>query len=397
MTPVRLVALLEATTVSGPAKNLIEFCRRARAAGVEAAIVTFRRGGPEESVLVTACRAAGVEVHQLAEAFRFDPRVLPALARLVERLRPDVVQTHQVKSHLLVALSGAARARPWVAFHHGYTFTDLKMRAYNQLDRWSLPRASRVVTVSRPFADQIAAMGVPRGRIRVVHNSVRVEYPDGARADARRAREAALLRQRLGITHDERVVVAVGRLSQEKAFPELVRALVRLRTIAPTQDAWLVVVGEGPERARIQGLADQLGVAHRVVVTGQEPDVTPYYALADVLAISSLTEGSPNVLLEAMAAGVPVVATAVGGIPEIVEHQESAVLVPAGDPCALGEAIRRVLLERSLAERLVANARRRVLERHAPEARVEALCALYRELAGRAPLKAPAAQPQAAP
>jgi glycosyltransferase involved in cell wall biosynthesis len=173
------------------------------------------------------------------------------------------------------------------------------------------------------------------------------------------------------------VVAAVGRLSHEKAFPDLVAAFAGARSEpAP----WLVIVGEGQERSRITAAAAALGVTDRVIITGHQADVAPYYALADVVAISSLSEGSPNVLLEAMAAGVPVVATAVGGIPEIVAHEESALLCEAATPRALGAAIDRVLGDPRLAERLADGARRRVREHHTPEGRAAALGAIYRDL-----------------
>jgi glycosyltransferase involved in cell wall biosynthesis len=379
--PLRVLAIMEATTVTGPAKNLLEFARRAKTGDppVQLSILTFRRagGGEPATPFITAARAEGLEVAEVEERFRFDPGVVRALRREIDRMAPDVVQSHQVKSHFLVAVAGLGSERPWVAFHHGYTTTDLKMRAYNQIDRFSLPRARQVVTVSQPFARQLESVGVRPARIRVLHNSVRVDRPDGVRADPALCAAAARLRAQHGIADDAKVVAAVGRLSHEKAFPDLVAAVARLPLAPP---AWLVIVGDGPERARVTAAAASHGIADRVLITGHQADVATYYALADVVAISSLSEGSPNVLLEAMAAGVPVVATAVGGIPEIVTHEESALLCAASDPRALAAAIERVLGDAALGERLVAGARRRVKADHTPEGRASALGAIYRGL-----------------
>ena len=133
---VKLLAVIEATTVTGPAKNLLAFCRRAAAAEplaeglprVEATLVTFERAGADgvaPNAFVAAARDAGLEVEVLRERFRFDTRVVGQLRRVVERRAPDVLQTHMVKSHFFARLSGLGRRLPWVAYHHGYTTTDL--------------------------------------------------------------------------------------------------------------------------------------------------------------------------------------------------------------------------------------------------------------------------------
>ena len=379
---VKLLAVIEATTVTGPAKNLLAFCRRAAAGPVgeglprvEATIVTFERAGADRApnAFVDAARDAGLETEVLRERFRFDTRVVGELRRVVERRAPDLLQTHMVKSHFFARLSGLGRRLPWVAYHHGYTTTDLKMRAYNQLNRWSLPSAARVVTVCGPFAEQLARTGVKRERIRVLHNSV-------VAPAAPPAAEVAALRARLGLGEGEKVLLAVGRLSREKGHADLVRAVARLRATGPGVDFKLVILGEGPERAAVEEEARRLGVFESIVFAGHAPDVRPFYALADALALPSHSEGSPNVLLEAMAAGVAVAATRVGGVPEIASDEETALLVPARDPDALAAAFGRLLSDRTLARELAARARGHVLAHFSPEAYARALVGIYTEL-----------------
>lgn len=386
---IRVLALMEARTVTGPAKNIIEFCRRARALGAspgdppaaEVSFLTFHRGpepagGEAPNPFVAAARAAGVEVELIRERFRFDPRVLGELRRTVERRRPDVIQTHSVKSHFLVRLSGLWRRRPWVAFHHGYTSTDLKMGLYNCLDRWSLPAAHRVVTVCGPFAQQLARRGVRPERIFVRHNSIN---ENGAALPP--ASDVRALRERLGIGEGARVVLAVGRLSREKAHVDLVEALGRLRGSDPGVDFRLVVVGDGPERPAVERAAREQGLSDRLAFAGHVSDVRPFYALADLLALPSHSEGSPNVLLEAMAAGVPVAATAVGGVPEVVAHEESALLVPPHDTRAMAAAVGRLLADAPLARKLASNASALVAARYSPEAYARSVVEIYRALA----------------
>jgi glycosyltransferase involved in cell wall biosynthesis len=342
---------------------------------VETSIVTWRRpdqrGGDE---FLDAAEAAGIEVEIIEERSALDREGPAALRRLVERRNPDVLQTHAVKSHFLLRMSGVARRKPWVAFHHGYTFPDVKMRAYNLFDRWSLRAPRRIVTVSRAFAEQLTMRGVAADRITVVHNAVEPDWLSRAGVSRDEARRS------LGIGNSQPLLLAVGRLSREKAFDCLLEAFANFVRGKPPGEPLLLIVGDGPERSNLERQIPLLGLAGRVRLIGQVKDVRSYYAAADVVAISSATEGSPNVLLEAMAARVPVVATAVGGIPEIVRHEESALLLPPGDPEALAEALARAVTEPNEAAARAARAYGLIVERHSPQARARRLAELYGEI-----------------
>ena len=277
-----------------------------------------------------------------------------------------MIQTHAVKSHFLARSAGLPGHAPWVAFHHGYTWPSVKASAYNQLDRWSLRAADRVLTVCAPFRDELARFGVRSDRIGIVHNAIPPDW--GARA--RRPEEAAALRARTGIAPDTKVVLIVGRLSREKDHLTLLEAVGRLRSAFALH---LIIVGDGPERSRIEDRVRRLGLGASVTLTGHQSSAEPWYGIADVAVLSSLSEGSPNALLEAMATNVPVVATAVGGVPEIVADGESGLLIKPGDPAGMSAAIARLLTEPDLAERLKKQSHQLILDRHAPEARTRKL------------------------
>ncbi len=375
MKPLRLLAIIEARTITGPAKNLLEFAQSAVALGVETHVVTFLRG-EDSNLFIETARSRGIPICPIPEQSRYDRSVLAGLHELVSRLEPDVIQTHAVKSHFLVRRSGLPQRTPWVAFHHGYTWTSRRARMYNLLDRWSLRTAAKVVTVSRTFRTELQEKGVPSDRIEIVHNAIRADWA----AEARRPENAAALRAALNIAPNGKLILIVGRLSLEKDHITLLRAVDRLRTrLAPN----LLIVGEGPERLRIEQEMNRLDLANHVIFTGQQDSAEPYYGVADVAVLSSLTEGSPNALLEAMAAGVPVVATTVGGIPEIVAHGESALLVQPGDAAGMADSLAKLLVDDpSLVTRLVTRSVELVRERHTPAARAKLLVEIYRAVSG---------------
>ena len=163
----RVVAMVEANSITGSAKSVLEFAREAAESlvgspKIEVSVITFNRSQNQDS-LVAAVRNAGAGLDVIFERRRFDRGVIRQLHALMETRRPDVIWSHSVKSHFLVRFAGLNRSAKWVASHHGYTTTDAKMWLYNQLDRWSLRAADRVLTVCRPFAKELESRGIPRG------------------------------------------------------------------------------------------------------------------------------------------------------------------------------------------------------------------------------------------
>ena len=371
-----VLAVLEATRLTGVARNAIEYAVLGRHAigGVHVAVAfALIRRGVEYAVHVDVLRAAaataGLPVDVLIERHRYDTYIVDDLRRLVHARRPHIIETHHVKSHCLVALSGLWRHYSWVAFHHGYTQTDAKVRAYNQVDRWSLRHATHVVTTNQLFADMLMSRGISQSRMTVLHNGVRdfPLVPVGV----------AALREELNLREGERVILSVGRLSHEKGQADLIRAFSSVR-----DRARLVIVGDGPDRPSLERFTRSLGLEHSVTFVGMRGNVAPFYAMADVFALPSLSEGSPNALLEGMACSLPIVATRVGGVPEIASDGVTALLVPPQQPLAMAGAIARLLDDRALGSQLGAAARRRVLTDYTPEQRTTTLSRLYAALAG---------------
>lgn len=383
----KVLAFVEAATVTGPARNLIEFCRKAGDPSwqsgegllIDTTFATFlRSSGAATNSFITAAEKAGIQVERIDEKSRFDRAVIARMNDLAARLRPDIVQTHSVKSHFLVRLSGLAGRCPWIAFHHGYTDTDFKMRVYNQLDRWSLKRAGRVVTVSKAFKQQLERTGVDANKISVVQNSI-----DPSSFDTVTRASAERVRQRLRLSANSRMILSVGRLSREKGHADLVRAFAMFADRHPRLEPVLVIAGDGHERQNIENLSAELRVRERVILVGHTEDIKPYYLAAEMMVLPSHSEGSPNVLLEAMAAGLPVIATRVGGVPEIVIDNESALLVNAGNHKQMALALARVSTDAALREQLAEGGRKQIDANHSPRLRQQALTKIYHEVAAQ--------------
>ncbi len=374
----RVLSLIEANFVTGPAKLLLEFATLARElppplGPIEITLATYRHPSASGTdAFLEAAAAAGVPCEVLYQGSALDRSVTGALGDLAKRVRPDLIDTHSVKSHFWVAWSGLARRYPWVAYHHGYTWPTMKQRAYNQFDRWSLRRARLVVTVTKAFVAQLESVGVSTGKIRTVFSSIRADWADHVDPLL-----AAKLRSEIAPA-PSRIVLAVGRLSKEKGHADLIQALAVLGAKGGATKPHLVLLGDGHELGALRALAESRGVP--VTFAGHIASVAPYFAAADVFVLPSHSEGSPLVLVEAMAAKLPIVATAVGGVPEMVDSGREAVLVPARHPAELAEAIGQLLNDTGRAKQLGAAARQRVEVQFSLEARARTIGALYRDL-----------------
>jgi glycosyltransferase involved in cell wall biosynthesis len=378
--PVRLLSIVEALTVTGPVKPLLMFAPLARR-GLEGhprisqQLLTTRRskrqGGAETDELMVAAAAAGLDCGIVSERRAFDPHVLVQMVSQIRQFSPDIVETHDCKSHFLFYLLRLryrdVRRAKWLAFHHGYTHTSWKIAAYQQLDRLTLRHAQHVVTVCQPFAATLSGRGVPVNRLSVISNPV-------SAAPSRTADQARQLRRDLTIGASETVILSVGRLSAEKGHRYLVQAFREVSSRAPEARIRLVFVGDGPEREYLSTLCSALG--DRVLFVGHQPDPWAFYGAADIFVLCSLSEGSPLVLLEAMATGLPIIATAVGGIPETIEHENTGLLVPPADHVALADALISLVSNPPLRNRL-ARAAAHAVPKYSAESYAQRLLSIY--------------------
>ena len=375
--PLRVLALLEANSITGTAKAVLELAYESLAdlsgqRRIEIAVANFARtSGEVENALIRALAAAQIPCSFIREQGRFDASVLPQIRNLSKKYDAQIVWTNSVKSHFLVNRSGVQKTRKWLAFHHGYTSTDFKMRLYNQLDRVSLRKADRVLTVCIPFTAEMEARGVQRRRIRVQHMPIR---PFVITSDDREA-----LREEFKLAPDALVILSVGRLSQEKGHVDLIAAFARLRELWRDDRLRLVLVGDGPEKPKLLQQAEELDVTDQVIFAGHRDDAKRFYGIANVFALPSYSEGTPNVLLEAMASGVPVVATAVGGIPELATDGHTALLVPPTNPAELAGAIQKLLQSADLRNELVTNAKP-VVAGHSPRSYFASMREIFLEM-----------------
>jgi glycosyltransferase involved in cell wall biosynthesis len=360
-----IVHLTASRFYGGPERQMLGLAR-ALPPDIRNTFLSFSEGGCCGAFLREACDQ-GFEARALA----YDtPRLRAAAGELTKCLaavRADILLCNGYKADLLGRIAARRVGIPAVAVSRGWTAQTLRVRLYEALDRWHLRRMDRVVCVSEAQAVKVRQTGVPPERVRVIHNAVdpgRFADPDP------RARE-----QLAGCfpRPPARLVGAAGRLSPEKGFDVLVAAACWVLRAHP--DTGFVLFGDGCCRAALQQQIADAGLGHLFVLDGFRTDLDRFLPHFDLLALPSYSEGLPNVVLEACAAGVPVVATTAGGTPEIL-GDGAGILVPPGDPVALAEGIIAALDRGAGLRELGEAGRRRVADRFT----FAAQAALYQEL-----------------
>jgi glycosyltransferase involved in cell wall biosynthesis len=303
-----------------------------------------------------------------ARAYRRERRELAALCR---RLRPQVVHSHGYRADVQAGAVAHRLGIPAVTTVHGFTGGDWKNRLYQWLQERALRRCQAVVAVSEPLARHLAAGGVPDECLHLVRNAWSRPVPLLARDAARSA---------LDLPGDAFVVGWVGRVSREKGPDLLIEAMAKLGDLG----IQACMVGDGPQRRALEGRASRLGLGDRVHWAGSRDDAAGLYAAFDAFALSSRTEGTPIALFEAMDARVPIVATRVGGVLDVVGPEEALLVEPEG-PGALAGALRDLHASPAAATRRSEAAARRLAADFRPEPWLERYEEIYGRLDGRAP------------
>jgi glycosyltransferase involved in cell wall biosynthesis len=371
----RIVHLTASTFFGGPERQMIGLARHLPPSH-RTHILSFGEGGRFQEFLKHV-RWNGFE----GEALRFDTPNLPAaaleLTRRLRRLRADVLLCHGYKANLVGRAAARQTGVKAVAVSRGWTGESRKVRLYETIDRLHLRYMDRVVCVSQGQARKVRRAGVPPSRITVIPNAARLSASPAPDPEGREQLNSFFTRP------GEFVIVGAGRLSPEKGVAVLIAAAKRV--VAAESEARFIVFGEGTQRSALERMIAAAGLERVFALPGFRGDLDQLLPNADLFVLPSFTEGLPNVVLEASAAAVPVIATAVGGTPEVVADGRTGLLVPAGDADALAARIIDLLVDEPRRRTMGAAGRQFVSEHFTFEAQAAAYVALFNELlAGRA-------------
>jgi glycosyltransferase involved in cell wall biosynthesis len=383
---VKILRVIARLNMGGPALHVAYLTAGLRERGYDTTLVAGSLAPGEDSMAFVA-EGRDVDIVRIDELGReISPlRDLVAtlrLARLIRREQPDILHTHTAKAGTVgrVAALLAGRRGPPIVVHtfHGHVlrgyFGPLWSLVFRVLERWLAAHTTALIAVSPQVRDDLVALRVaPPERFVVIRLGIelgeRVAGAQDGRLESRRY---------LGIPPDRFAVGWIGRMTAVKRTDDVLVAFKLLRDGGV--DAVLCMVGDGPDRLHLEQRAHELGVVRDTLFLGYQEDVAPFYAAFDALVLPSSNEGTPVSAIEALAAGRPVVATRVGGVPDVVEEGKDGFLVEPGSTDELADRLARLAGDPKLREQMGRAGRERVLPRYAVNRLVDDVDRLYRSL-----------------
>jgi len=379
--PIRILRIIARLNIGGPARHVALLSAGLDRKGYRHLLVAGKESD-DEGNLRNLTNELGVEVTDLPRLGREislwkDAFCVWELIRIIWKFRPDIVHTHTAKAGFIGRIAAFVAGVPCIAhtFHghvlRGY-FSVLKNLVFRNLEQILAKKTDLLVTVSRKVAEELAQEGVaPVHRFEVVPLGLLL-------GSFLKVEPHADLKKELGLPEGARLMGAVGRLVPIKDLGTLLDAMAVLRK--DESGLHLAFVGDGESRHALMESARHKGLGDQVHTLGWRHDLGFIYGGLDLVVLSSRNEGTPVSLIEALAAGRPVVATAVGGVPEVLEEGRLGRLVPAGDAVGLAEAIR---IELGRSAPLSQSQREGIVDRYSPEKLVDRMDKLYRRILAR--------------
>lgn len=367
----------------GPDKTVLNSPRHLRRLGYDCVCAYLHPpGDPGFVLLEERARSWEAPLVSVPDRGPWDLKVLYDLVRICRDRRVTVWHAHEYKSNVFGLFARRFWPMKLVTTVHGWGVHAGRAPLYNSVDRRVLRFYDHVVCVSEDLKDECLRFGVRPDRCSVIHNAIDTDQ-------FRRTQSTASAKREVQAPVDGVLLGAMGRLSHEKRFDLLIQAVAQL--VRQGKDVRLWIAGEGPERDKLNAEIASHALGDRVRLLGMVADPRTWLQAVDLFALSSVREGLPNVVLEAMAMETPVVATRIAGVPGLLDDGALGVLVEPGSADALAAGIRQLLDDAPLRTRMQSAALRKIHDTHSFERRMQRMAALYDRLLGRdaSPLTSP--------
>ncbi len=366
----RVLHLIDSGGMYGAEHMLLNLLPALRAIGVETALSCMSPVGSEGAEVGRRAQTRAIPVFHVDERRKISARGIMGIYRAIKLAQPQILHVHGYKATISTALVNLSLRHPMVVTYHGEAKHAADVSQYVRLETSFLRHASHVVAVSEPIRRELVARRVNSRKISVIPNGIAdplANAPEGSGEMSRRTRP---------FPH----IVCVGRLAPEKRLDVAIEVTAALRRELPETN--LSLAGAGPEEAALRQRVSDLGLDKAVEFLGYVADTGTVYREADFFLLSSDTEGSPISLIEAMAFGLPIVATSVGSVPEMVAKGLEGAIVPPGDVQELVQAFRALAADKDTRSRMGQHARRRFLSQHNDSAMAQSYARMYREVLG---------------
>lgn len=365
----RVLITIDTYEIGGAGKVIIQFLTNGGKEYFEPVVAGFWRGPEAAWQFRDAVESISVPFKVLRQKSAYDPSVIPAALKIIREDNITILESHGYKAHVVCLALRHLTKLPWVAYVHGWTSENIKIELYNLIEKTIVRFADQIIPVSESLKSRLH-LG-RRGTEKAVVITNAADFVDTKQAFTSQ-------RERYGVQESEILVGVIGRLSPEKGHRFFIEAMKAVA--AKYGNVKAVFVGEGQERSALSEAIYKSGLEGRIVLAGFQQDVSSFYHACDIICLPSLSEGMPNVALEAMMFEKPVVAFSAGGIPEVVDDGITGILVEPQNPVALAEAILDMIGGRYNMQEMGTAGRKRVEAEFNPRVRAERVAGIYESL-----------------
>ncbi|MCK5091199.1 MAG: glycosyltransferase family 4 protein [Gammaproteobacteria bacterium] len=357
--------------VDGPGRTILDSASMADPTRCEIIVSAFCGNSNDDNAYIREAENRSLKVVPILESSSFDRKVIRQIQAAIDKYSIDILHAHDFRSDMFGLICAKLSKKPIVSTCHGWIANNIKGKIYISLDKIILRFFNRIISVSDAMRQQLVCSGVNLQKIKVIRNALVVEnyQPDRGKQE---------FRNELGLGLNINIIANIGRLSPEKGQDIFLRSAAEV--VSKCKNVCFVLIGKGPEKEKLEKMAKDLGISQYVVFTGYRSDMHSIYNSVDLVVQSSFTEGMPNVILESLLMGVPVLATRVGGTVEIVSHENTGYLIDPYSQRQLTNGIMNYMSDSKRHRVMAENGRDFVARNFDHKVRIDQLMNLYDEV-----------------
>ena len=372
----KILHLRSSSIFAGPERQILQLAKSMEAEGFQLEIVAlYRRKGamPPIHPLLKEAKKIGLRAEQLNDRGKFSLKTVSSITDKLKEEHFSLIHTHGYKANLIGGMAAKLAGIKCIATVHLHTQANLRLKLYRLIDLFALRFFSKIIAVCENLRQEMISAGLSENKIVTIHNAVDLkDFSPNTFCNVQQ------IEDQLGIEANQPIVSIIGRLSPQKGHRYFLEAAARVLKALP--ESRFLIIGDGPLKRHLEEFATSLGIGGAVSFLGYREDIVDLMRLSDVIVISSIREGLPYVLLEALALAKPVVATRVGGVPEVVKDKVTGFLVPPQDAKALAEAVIHLLSDRKEAKRVGEEGRELIYRKFSVQTMARRIAEVYREV-----------------
>ena len=365
-----ILHLISSSGFLGAENVVLELAKESKKAGFWVTVGILENRNNLHMELVKRAKGEGLKVQIFPCKGRFDTRTIPSIRSFINSEQPSILHSHGYKSNFYALAANRGKIL-WVVTNHLWKRTTFTLKVYAYLDSLLIRRADKVIAVSDEIADEMKTKGISASKILVIDNGIDLQkFTNQTRNNE--------LRKSFGFNGNHKIIGTVASLTEEKGHIYLIEAA--LQVIYKYPECRFLIVGDGGQRKFLEGKTADLGLTDKVIFTGSRKDVPEILSMLDAFLLPSLKEGLPMALLEAMAAKVPVIASSVGAIPDVIKDGMNGMLIPPKNSDAIAKVIAIMLSNGDSTKEMAQKAFEKVRDHYSSKQMADKYLAVYKEM-----------------